>query len=312
MFSFKLMSAKIPYLNRGEEYTSLQNGTSSPGDECEVEDKIPLYLRTIPHNANSGRFWRFSVILLLLITNLTTFAALFSTQHLTSRIEAAEPIHTPNSWGMRSDIPENLTRLICSLFKANLSANDKNFTETDAAWDSMNTAHGFIAVDRKWAKERHWPDSMHLPSDDSKNVYLLEAYHLLHCVLTPVQAVIRRTFWEAINRADKYTFNPPHSAHCIDTLRQYVICKADSTPLYLYGDDTAGDEQYRKCKDWDALRQFATDHSACYMDTPRDADPDTFPFGAHFGHCDDGTDGVVEGERRGNWKHGAVWDGPDA
>lgn len=122
MFSFKLMSAKIPYLNRGEEYTSLQNGTSSPGDECEVEDKIPLYLRTTPHNANSGRFWRFSVILLLLITNLTTFAALFSTRHLTSRIEAADPIHTPNSWGMRSDMPENLTRLICSLFKANLSA----------------------------------------------------------------------------------------------------------------------------------------------------------------------------------------------
>ncbi|OAL73383.1 hypothetical protein A7D00_1409 [Trichophyton violaceum] len=123
---------------------------------------------------------------------------------------------------------------------------------------------------------------------------------------------LRRTFWEAVNRADEYTFNPPHSAHCIDTLRQYVICKADSTPMYLYGDDTAGDEQYRKCQDWNSLRQFATDHSACYMDTPRVADPDTFPFGAHFGHCDDGTDGVVEGERRGNWKHGAVWDGPDA
>ncbi|EZF21873.1 hypothetical protein H112_05047 [Trichophyton rubrum D6] len=51
MFSFKWMSAKIPYLNRGEEYTSLRNGTSSPSDECEVEDKIPLYLGTIPPNA---------------------------------------------------------------------------------------------------------------------------------------------------------------------------------------------------------------------------------------------------------------------
>ncbi|EZF36239.1 hypothetical protein H109_03621 [Trichophyton interdigitale MR816] len=302
MFSFKFVSAKIPYLNRGEEYTSLRNGTSSPSDECEVEDKIPLYLRTTPLNANSGRLWRFSVILLLLVINVTTFAALFFTRHLTSQIEAAEPIHTPNSWARIDTLPSKFTR-----FNWWTEYSDKNFTETDAAWDSMNTAHGFIAMDRKWAKERHWPDSMHLPSDDSKNVYLLEAYHLLHCV-----AVIRRTFWEAVNRVDKYTFNPPHSAHCIDTLRQYVICKADSTPLYLYGDDTAGDEQYRKCKDWNALRQFATDHSACYMDTPRDADPDTFPFGAHFGHCDDGTDGVMEGERRGNWKHGAVWDGPDA
>lgn len=25
---------------------------------------------------------------------------------------------------------------------------------------------------------------MHLPSDDSKNVYLLEGYHLIHCVVS--------------------------------------------------------------------------------------------------------------------------------
>jgi hypothetical protein len=90
---------------------------------------------------------------------------------------------------------------------------DKNFTETDALWDAINPAHGFIAMDRQWAKERHWPDSMHLPSDDSKNVYLLEAYHLLHCV-----TIIRKTFYEALNRAPKYTYNPPHAGHCIDMM----------------------------------------------------------------------------------------------
>jgi hypothetical protein len=41
------------------------------------------------------------------------------------------------------------------------------------------------------------------------------------------------------------------------------MCKADNTPLYLFGDDTAGDEQYRKCNNWDVLRDFATDNSAC-------------------------------------------------
>lgn len=66
-------------------------------------------------------------------------------------------------------------------------------------------------------------------------------------------------------------------------LRQYVMCKADNTPLYVFGDDTAGDEQYRKCNDWDALRDFATDNSACYRDTPPGVDKDTFPLGAHFG-----------------------------
>lgn len=34
---------------------------------------------------------------------MTTFAALFFTRHLTSQVEAAEPVHTPNSWGMLSN-----------------------------------------------------------------------------------------------------------------------------------------------------------------------------------------------------------------
>jgi hypothetical protein len=93
--------------------------------------------------------------------------------------------------------------------------------------------------------------------------------------------------------------------------RQYVMCKADNTPLYLFGDDTAGDEQYRKCNNWDVLRDFATDNSACYRDTPLDVDPTKFALGEHFGYCDGGKDGMTEGERRGPWKHGVVFDGPE-
>jgi hypothetical protein len=66
-------------------------------------------------------------------------------------------------------------------------------------------------------------------------------------------------------------------------MRQYIMCKADNTPLYVFGDDTAGDEQYRKCNDWNALRDYATENSACYRDTPPGVDKDTFPLGAHFG-----------------------------
>lgn len=121
--------------------------------------------------------------------------------------------------------------------------------------------------------------------------------------------MIRKTFWQAVH-GEEYYFRPPHAGHCIDILRQYVICKADNTPLYVFGDDTAGDEQYRKCNNWDALRQFATENSACYRDTPAGVNKDTFALGSHFGYCDGGYDGVKDGERRGPWKHGAVFDGP--
>ncbi|KUJ12586.1 uncharacterized protein LY89DRAFT_722161 [Mollisia scopiformis] len=301
MFGFKFGKQSLPYMEKDKTvYAPLQDGRSSSSDEGDRDEKPMSY--TAPAG-RSPRFWKLSVIALLLVTNITTFVGLFAVKHLTKRVNSHAALdldYAPNSWARIDELPTQYNRLNWWT-----EYSDKNFTEGDMLWDNMNTAHGFIAMDRTWAKERHWPDSMHFPSDNSKNVYLLEAYHLLHCV-----GVIRKTFWEAVNRADHYTFNPPHSGHCLDMLRQYIVCKADTTPLYVFGDDTAGDEQYRKCNSWDALRQFATDNTACYRDTPKGVDQSTFPFGDHFGYCDGGYDGVKQGERRGPWKHGAVWDGP--
>lgn len=55
--------------------------------------------------------------------------------------------------------------------------------ETQQLWNDINYSHGTIAVDNSWAKEQNWPDAMQLPSDSTKSVYLLEGYHLLHCVV---------------------------------------------------------------------------------------------------------------------------------
>ncbi|KAF2202559.1 hypothetical protein GQ43DRAFT_470784 [Delitschia confertaspora ATCC 74209] len=213
----------------------------------------------------------------------------------------ADPEYTPKSYTRIETLPTKFSRL-----NWGTEYTEKNFTETDLLWDSINPAHEFIAMDREWARAQHWPESMHLPSDLRKNVYLLESYHLLHCV-----TVIRKTFWQAVRREpeDSFRYAPPHAAHCIDMLRQYIICKADNTPLYSFGDNTVGDEQYRKCNSWDVLRDFATENSACYRDIPLDRDPSTFLLGEHFGYCDGGYDGVKMGERAGPWKHGVVWDG---
>ncbi|KAF2176462.1 hypothetical protein K469DRAFT_698429 [Zopfia rhizophila CBS 207.26] len=300
MFGFKVGSNKFPYLERDNtayaalrgEYTA---GSASPSEKDYEEN---IFIR--PVSRSSSRLWSCLIISLLITTNICTLFGLFAIRYLTTQLDAAESEYTPNSAARVETLPTTWMRLNWWT-----EYSDKNFTETDKLWDDINPAHGFIAMDREWAKSQHWPDSMHLPSDDSKNVYLLEAYHLIHCV-----TIIRKTFWEAIHGAETYTFNPPHAGHCIDMMRQYIMCKADNTPLYLFGDDTAGDEQYRKCNSWKALRDFATDHSACYRDTPPDADKSTFSLGAHFGFCDGGYDGLVQGERRGPWKHGVVFDGP--
>ena len=64
------------------------------------------------------------------------------------------------------------------------SAKNENDTAlADAAWDAILPAHGFVAVSEQWAVERQLPPTMELPSDTSKRVYILEAYHMLHCLV---------------------------------------------------------------------------------------------------------------------------------
>ncbi|RAH45371.1 uncharacterized protein BO95DRAFT_319450, partial [Aspergillus brunneoviolaceus CBS 621.78] len=62
------------------------------------------------------------------------------------------------------------------------SAPGKAYSESDDLWDAILPSHGFIAVDRQWAAVRNWPDTMSMPNDTSKGIYLLEAYHHLHCL----------------------------------------------------------------------------------------------------------------------------------
>ena len=116
-----------------------------------------------------------------------------------------------------------------------------NDTELDSLWDAILPSHGVIAVDREWAAKRSWPDSMQWPSDERKSVYLLEAYHQIHCIvrlvacipslwLTAMQKIIRQTFWEAVRRKP-YTYKIPHAVHCFDFLRQVSYACSFMTAL---------------------------------------------------------------------------------
>ena len=58
-----------------------------------------------------------------------------------------------------------------------------NRSESDPLWDAILPSHGFVAMDRTAIKAQGWPESMYLPSDEGKGVYLLEAYHHIHCLV---------------------------------------------------------------------------------------------------------------------------------
>ena len=63
------------------------------------------------------------------------------------------------------------------------SANPEDGPAVDHAWDSIVPAHGIVAVDHRWAAEKQLPPSMSLPSDAKKGVYIIDAYHQIHCLV---------------------------------------------------------------------------------------------------------------------------------
>lgn len=63
-----------------------------------------------------------------------------------------------------------------------------------------------------------------------------------------------------------------HVVHCLDVLRELVMCDADDTPRYTgrvnqqasAEHPTSGIGQIRMCRSWTELETWAVEHSACY------------------------------------------------
>jgi hypothetical protein len=66
--------------------------------------------------------------------------------------------------------------------------------DTDKMWENITPAHGIVALDHIWAAQKHLPASMNLPSDYDKGVYIIDAYHQLHCLVPLAMSyVVRNT-----------------------------------------------------------------------------------------------------------------------
>lgn len=81
--------------------------------------------------------------------------------------------------------------------------------------------------------------------------------------------------------------------HCIDALRQFLMCHADVSPRYhgrVSPEITAenphgGFGQERMCRSWDQLVDFAIENSACYA---RMEGGPSHPEIDNYKHCPDG------------------------
>ena len=88
-----------------------------------------------------------------------------------------------------------------------------------------------------------------------------------------------------------------HVNHCMDALRRQIMCDADSTPRVTddVPDAISGVGQYRKCRDWSKLEDWAKQNTACYKrpEVPHEGDD----ISLRFSHCPEGSGYIVGVDR---------------
>ncbi|KAL9055021.1 MAG: hypothetical protein Q9162_003786 [Coniocarpon cinnabarinum] len=91
---------------------------------------------------------------------------------------------------------------------------DDDQNATDAVWNAFDDSHGMIAVEEAWAMRNGWAEAKRHPFERNKMVYLVEAYHQIHCLKMIRQAL--RASLEGKNDVESVH----HSWHCFDALKQ--------------------------------------------------------------------------------------------
>jgi hypothetical protein len=59
----------------------------------------------------------------------------------------------------------------------------RNETTAEKLWNQLEIHTGFVALDKSWTDEKDLPRGDSFPWDDSKSIYVLNAFHILHCLV---------------------------------------------------------------------------------------------------------------------------------
>ncbi|KAF2648851.1 hypothetical protein K491DRAFT_708477 [Lophiostoma macrostomum CBS 122681] len=101
-----------------------------------------------------------------------------------------------------------------------------NNTKADKAWSAILAGHGVVAISPSYASQHALPSSVFLPDGTGNKMYIVEAYHAMHCTS------VLRAHYTSLDRGIPGNWSRPYAAHCFDALRQYIMCNVDDTLLW--------------------------------------------------------------------------------
>ncbi|KAF9219543.1 hypothetical protein BS17DRAFT_716965 [Gyrodon lividus] len=144
----------------------------------------------------------------------------------------------------------------------------------DAAWEALYT-RGIMQLPKSEADQL--PNkTAPIPGDEDNYIFTFDVFHQLHC-LNNLRQALHPEYYDDAYYASKGLHNPrkvhhieglkafDHMGHCIDSLRESLICSADTTPIVW-----AWDEQRKRtlprldvvhvCRDYGEVQEWADAH----------------------------------------------------
>ena len=112
-----------------------------------------------------------------------------------------------------------------------------NTTEANMAWDAIQPGHGIIAVDSEWAAMRNLPSTGPSALDPSKKIYIIEAYHAIHCVVSPGQPLSQQLTLKSTSENAPRTIHGRriwYSNHS-DACSHRTLFRCTTAVRYVYG-----------------------------------------------------------------------------
>ncbi|CAG8958212.1 hypothetical protein HYFRA_00000565 [Hymenoscyphus fraxineus] len=228
--------------------------SQAPPTDCEADCFEERENASVPEKRNRStifRRWLHIVFTISIIANLATLMYLFHTPKEELNFERSE-----YEWNYNV----SLAGLVRNVPKPWAMFNVANETEQEKLWDETNYDKGNIALDDDYAKAMGLPRAQRFPWDQSKGIYLINAYHNLHCVKTLRTAIVEFHF------NSKQSSDYSHLIHCLNVLRDEIQCDASDTPRYTgyQPNQKSGLGQVRLCRDWRQLEAWALGKTACW------------------------------------------------
>jgi hypothetical protein len=138
-----------------------------------------------------------------------------------------------------------------SVYRIHTDYSSDNATLADTLWDQIDTSPIVVAFTDDYARVHGLDESVRFPWDNTKGLYHIKAFHHMHCLKS-----MRKAYMDAVHGLPQIV-PTEHYSHCLDTLRQDLMCLADDTPMPTINQrHHIGNGQVRKCRNWEKLIEW--------------------------------------------------------